>query len=142
MTKQISVFSENKPGKLAQIAGILRDSGINIRAMKLSSSGDFGVVKLLVDKPEECYRKLKEKGISVYIRDIVAIIMNDIPGGLFEIADTLAKNNINIEDSYAYVIEDKKTATLIIETNNTMKLKETLEANNIQYYRDSSFYSN
>ena len=108
--------------------------------MKLSSSGDFGVVKFLVDKPDECYVKLKEKGISVYKRDIVAIILKDEPGGLFDIADKLAKNNINIEDAYAYVIEDKKIAVLIIETNNTEKLKQALDENKIDYYKDPSFY--
>ncbi|HON57769.1 MAG TPA: ACT domain-containing protein, partial [bacterium] len=122
------------------LASLWIRKGLNIRAMKLSSSGDFGVVKFLVDKPDECYVKLKEKGISVYKRDIVAIILKDEPGGLFDIADKLAKNNINIEDAYAYVIEDKKIAVLIIETNNTEKLKQALDENKIDYYKDPSFY--
>ncbi|HPG30134.1 MAG TPA: ACT domain-containing protein [bacterium] len=141
MTKQISVFSENKPGKLAGISKILKDNNINIRAIKISSSGDFGVVKLLVNKPELCYQKLREAGITAYLRDIIGIVIKDEPGGLFEISSILAKYSINIEDSYGFVIEDKKNAVLIIETADGNHLKEILTKEKISYLTGETLYN-
>jgi len=140
MAKQISVFSENKPGRLAYITKILKDNNINIRAIKISSSGDFGVVKLLVNQPDLCFQKLREAGITAYLRDIVGIVIQDQAGGLFDVSSILARYSINIEDSYGFVLEDKKKAVLIIETNDISKLKEILNKENIKYFQDELLY--
>ncbi len=139
MALQISVFLENKPGKLAKLTKILTENKINIRAIKISSSGDFGVVKLLVDKPEDCYNALRNNNVTAYKRDIVGIIIEDKPGGLYEVVSILGENNVNIEDSYGFVIDQKKAA-LIIETFEPEKLHKILDENNIKYYNEKLLY--
>ena len=142
MAKQVSIFSENRPGRLAAITKVLKENNININAIKISSAGDFGVIKALVGNPELCYRKLRENNITAYLRDIIGIVIKDEPGGLFEIAEVLAKNNINIEDSYGYVIADKKKAVLIIETTDEEKVRAILEKEKIGCLDDSELYKN
>ena len=141
MAVQISVFLENRPGKLAKITGILKENQISIRAIKISSSGDFGVVKLLVDKPDLCYTALRSANITAYKRDIIGIVLEDRPGGLYEIAAFLGENGVNIEDSYGFVIGNKGKAALIIETAEPDQLRALLDVNNIKYYDESFLYS-
>lgn len=80
--KQISVFSENKPGRLAAIAGALQDEGINILAFSIAEANGFGVVRALVDLPEAAYKKLNAMGFMVSFTDVIAVKMRDVPGTL------------------------------------------------------------
>jgi len=117
LIKQISVFSENKPGRLAAIARALQDERINILAFSIAEADGFGVVRALVDKPEMAYRKLTSLGFNVAFTDVLAVRMRDIPGGLYEIARILGDGNINIEYSYAY--SGKDAAVLILRVDDT-----------------------
>ncbi|MBQ3620086.1 MAG: ACT domain-containing protein, partial [Methanosarcinaceae archaeon] len=95
--KQISVFSENKPGKLFKIAETLGKANVNIRALMIAESGDFGIVRLIVDKPEDAYDALRNVGFTVSETNVIGIRMDDQPGGLLKIADVLASKNINMD---------------------------------------------
>ncbi|NTV00484.1 MAG: ACT domain-containing protein [Methanoregulaceae archaeon] len=113
--KQISVFSENKPGRLAAIARALQEEQVNILAFSIAEADGFGVVRALVDKPDAAYRKLTDLGFNVAFTDVLAVKMQDIPGGLFEIAKILGDGGINIEYSYAY--SGKEAAVLILRVD-------------------------
>jgi hypothetical protein len=113
--KQISVFSENKPGRLAAIAGALQDEGINILAFSIAEANGFGVVRALVDLPEAAYTKLNAMGFMVSFTDVIAVKMRDVPGGLFEMASVLSEAEINIEYSYAY--SGREAAVLILRVD-------------------------
>jgi hypothetical protein len=113
--KQISVFSENKPGRLAAIARALQEEQVNILAFSIAEADGFGVVRALVDKPDAAYRKLTDLGFNVAFTDVLAVKMRDIPGGLFEIAKILGDGGINIEYSYAY--SGKEAAVLILRVD-------------------------
>ncbi|WAI00571.1 ACT domain-containing protein [Methanogenium organophilum] len=113
--KQISVFSENKPGRLAAIAGALQDEGINILAFSIAEANGFGVVRALVNKPEAAYTKLNAMGFMVSFTDVIAVKMRDVPGGLFEMAAILSEAGINIEYSYAY--SGREAAVLILRVD-------------------------
>lgn len=113
--KQISVFSENKPGRLAAIARALQEEKVNILAFSIAEADGFGVVRALVDKPDAAYRKLTDLGFNVAFTDVLAVKMKDIPGGLYEIAKILGDGGINIEYSYAY--SGKEAAVLIIRVD-------------------------
>ncbi|MFA5395845.1 MAG: ACT domain-containing protein [Methanomicrobiales archaeon] len=113
--KQISVFSENKPGRLAAIAGALQDEGINILAFSIAEANGFGVVRALVDLPEAAYKKLNAMGFMVSFTDVIAVKMRDVPGGLFEMASVLSEAEINIEYSYAY--SGREAAVLILRVD-------------------------
>ena len=113
--KQISVFSENKPGRLAAIAGALQDEGINILAFSIAEANGFGVVRALVDLPEAAFAKLNAMGFMVSFTDVIAVKMRDVPGGLFEMASVLSEADINIEYSYAY--SGREAAVLILRVD-------------------------
>jgi hypothetical protein len=113
--KQISIFSENRPGRLASIAHALGEEKINILAFSIAEANGFGVVRALVDHPEKAYKKLSSLGFNVAFTDVIAVQMHDIPGGLYEIAKVLGDAQINIEYSYAY--SGKDAAVLILRVD-------------------------
>ncbi|MDD1715706.1 MAG: ACT domain-containing protein [Methanolinea sp.] len=117
LIKQISVFSENRPGRLAAIARALQEEKINILAFSIAEANGFGVVRALVDHPEKAHEKLTRLGFNVAFTDVIAVRMRDVPGGLYEIASILGNANINIEYSYAY--SGKDAAVLILRVDNT-----------------------
>lgn len=116
LIKQISVFSENRPGRLAAIAKALEEENINILAFSIAEADGFGVVRTLVDKPKKAYEKLTGLGFNVAFTDVIAVKMRDTPGGLYEIAKMLGDGQINIEYSYAY--SGKEGAVLILRVDN------------------------
>lgn len=115
MVYHISVFLENTPGKLAKITQVLSDNNINLRAMSLANSGEFGVMKLLVDDPDKAFDVLKQNKIAVSKRQIVAVVVDNIPGSFNGLLKTLSDNNINIEDCYGFLLSDNKTAAIVLE---------------------------
>ncbi|MFA7198750.1 MAG: ACT domain-containing protein [Methanoculleus sp.] len=115
IVKQISIFSENRPGRLAAIAGALRDAKINIFAFSIAEADGFGVVRALVDRPEDAHRTLTDLGFRVSFTDVIGIKMRDEPGGLSDIASILGDAEINIE--YAYAYSGKDAAVLILRVD-------------------------
>jgi len=113
--KQISIFSENRPGRLAAVAHALGEEKINILAFSIAEANGFGVIRALVDHPEKAHKKLSSMGYNVAFTDVIAVQMKDQPGGLYEIAKVLGDAEINIEYSYAY--SGKKAAVLILRVD-------------------------
>ncbi|MDD1656454.1 MAG: ACT domain-containing protein [Methanomicrobiales archaeon] len=124
--KQISVFSENKPGRLAAMAKALEEEQVNILAFSIAEAGEFGVVRALVDQPEKAYRKLAGMGFVVSFTEVVGVRMRDEPGGLYEVARILGDAKINIEYSYAY--SGKEMAVLILRVDNTREAIKQIRA--------------
>ncbi|MDD3856752.1 MAG: ACT domain-containing protein [Methanoculleus sp.] len=115
IVKQISIFSENRPGRLAAIAGALREAKINIFAFSIAEADGFGVVRALVDRPEDAHRTLTDLGFRVSFTDVIGVKMRDEPGGLSDIASILGDAGINIE--YAYAYSGKDAAVLILRVD-------------------------
>jgi hypothetical protein len=113
--RQISIFSENRPGRLAAIAGALRDAKINIFAFSIAEADGFGVVRALVDRPEDAYRTLTALGFRVSFTEVIGVKMRDEPGGLSDIASILGNAGINIE--YAYAYSGRDAAVLILRVD-------------------------
>ena len=99
---QISVFLENKEGRLFGAIQILGEKGINIRTLTIAESRDFGVLRIIVDRPEEAREALKAHGFVASITDIVAVEVDDHPGGLAKVLKILEEHRINIEYMYAF----------------------------------------
>jgi len=137
--KQISIFSENKPGRLEKITKVLSDEGVNILAINIASSNGFGVIKFIVDKCELAYQKLKQKGFTVSLNEVLAIEMVDRPGGLFEVARLLSRKRINIENAYVFILESRKRAFLIVEVEDIERAKKLLQQENLKFYREAEF---
>lgn len=115
--KQLSIFMENKPGRMARVAKALGDAGVNIRALTIAEAGDFGVVRMVVDDTDRGYKVLREEGFTVTETDVLAVEIKDSPGGLFEIANTLGENNINVDYAYAFVTAKAERAMLILRVD-------------------------
>jgi len=125
--EQISIFIENKSGRLAEIARILGDSGINIRALSLADTTDFGILRLIVNDREKAKQVLKEKGFTVSKTEVVAVEVPDRPGGLSEILQTLDRETINVEYMYAFVERCGENAVIIFRFDETEKAITTLQ---------------
>ncbi|MGA8178690.1 MAG: ACT domain-containing protein, partial [Desulfobacterales bacterium] len=95
--EQISVFLENKAGRLAEVTGILSEAKVNIRALALADTSDFGVLRLIVDNNEKAVEALKNRGFTVGRTDVLAVEVEDRPGGLHSILDILNGAGINVE---------------------------------------------
>jgi hypothetical protein len=119
--EQISVFIENKSGRLAEIARLLGEAGINIRALSLADTSDFGILRLIVNDREKANHVLKEKGFTVSKTEVVAVEVPDRPGGLSEILQTLDREAINVEYMYAFVERCGENAVIIFRFDETEK---------------------
>lgn len=100
--EQISIFMENKAGRLAQITRVLGDAGVNILALSLADTADFGILRILVNENDGALSALKDSGFTVGKNEVLAVDVPDRPGGLAEFLEVLNVNEINIEYMYAY----------------------------------------
>ena len=112
-TKQVSVFLENKRGRLAEVTKLLTDEGINIRALSLADMTDFGVLRLIVNDRVRCLRVLKDHDFVVQETDVIAVEMEDRPGGLHRILEVLDHESINVEYVYAFFEKSGDSAIVI-----------------------------
>ena len=141
MAHQISVFVENKPGRIERVTEFLMKANVNIRAITVMGTFEYGVIKLLVDKPDVAYEALKAQGISAHKRVIIAILMDDRPGGLNRIAKVFGQKKINIDDAYGFVVEDKKRAVLVIDVGKIQEAVTVLKKEGLTILSDDEIYS-
>ncbi|MBN2015069.1 MAG: ACT domain-containing protein [Candidatus Altiarchaeota archaeon] len=132
MIKQISIFMKNEPGRLLKVTKILADSGIDIRALTVAETADFGILRLIVNEPDKAYRVLKEKEIAVVEHDVLGVEVNDRPGGLARIAEILNNEGINIEYMYAFVTKSHEKAYVVLRLDDLEKGKKILEKKGIR----------
>ncbi len=135
----LSIFAENKPGRLEHITEILAEAKINIRAIKISDLGEFGVVKALVDDPDTAYNQLKEWHVSVSKKPIIAVIVEDQPGGLHRVLKLLSQHNINVEDSYGFVMNQR--GILVIEVADVPEVGQMLENSGLRLLSKEELYA-
>ncbi|MBN2544487.1 MAG: ACT domain-containing protein [Spirochaetes bacterium] len=140
MAKELNVFIDNKPGRLKAITGLLKEKKINLRALTIQVREDFGLIKTIVDKPNEAYMTISDKGFACALKEILAILIDDSPGGLDDILDIFAENNININDSYAFIIDSGNKAVYCVEVVDIEKVKALLEKNGFKLLDDQDLY--
>ncbi len=141
MAHQISVFVENKPGRIERVAEIMAKANVNIRAITVMGTYEYGVMKLLVDKPDVALEALRSQGISANKREIIAVLMDDRPGGLYRVAKVFGQRKINIEDAYGFVIEDKKRAVLVVDVEKIKEAERILQEEGLAILTDEEIYS-
>jgi len=140
MPHQVSVFAENKPGKISRITEVLSRHGINIRAITISDSGDYGIIKLLLDKPQAGNEALQNEGIASTLKDIAAIKIDDSPGGLHRAASVLSREQINVEDAYGFTIREKNLAIFVFQVENVPLTEKILKAEGFEVISDNELY--
>ena len=126
--EQISIFIENKFGRLAEVTRILGDAGVNIRTLSLADTSDFGILRLIVNDTDKAKTALKEKGFTVNKTEVVAVEIPDRPGGLADLLQVLDADGINVEYMYAFVERNVENAVMIFRFDETQKAIATLTA--------------
>jgi hypothetical protein len=142
LIKQISIFVENKKGRMAVIAKIIGDAGVDIRALSVADTTDFGILRLIVDKPDQAVKSLQDAGITVSLTDVIAVGVDDVPGAFSETMQVIADAGINIEYMYAFIsrtagrayvimrLEDPETGAKILKEKG-MPLLDSAEIYNL-----------
>lgn len=138
--KQLSIFVENKPGRLATITNLLKLNDIDIRALSIADTRDFGIMRLIVNDPENAEKVFKDAGCTVSLTNVIAIGIDDKPGGLAGAMDVLYANNISVEYMYAFISKTDNTAYVILRVENNEKALEALKDNNVQILSAEDIY--
>jgi hypothetical protein len=139
--EQISIFIENKSGRLAEVARVLGEKGVNIRALSLADTSDFGILRLLVDNTDVAQTTLKENGFTVNKTEVVAVEVPDDPGGLCNILQVLDDNEINVEYMYAFVERNAGNAVIIFRFDDVDNAIKTLHEKGVSILSGNQLYS-
>lgn len=129
---QISVFLENRAGQLAEITGVLAQKGIDLRAINIAETSDYGVLRLIADKPQAAATTLLEQGFILSMTPVVAVSVPDQPGGLAKVLDVLAKENIDVEYMYSVFGQVNGLAHMVFRVADTDKLISILKGNGLE----------
>ena len=129
--KQISVFVENKSGRLAEITKVLADNSIDIRALSLADTTKFGILRFIVNEPERAEKVLRDADLTVSITDVIAVSVEDQPGGLSYPLGILNDQGINVEYIYAFVGAPHDKAFVILRVDDNERAAAVLSANNV-----------
>lgn len=124
---QLSVFVENKQGRLSEITNILQQNQVDIRALSIADTTHFGILRLIVDKPAQAEAALKEAGFTVSLTPVIAIGVADRPGGLAQALALLREGGISVEYMYAFISRRKGSAFVILRVDNNEKAVELME---------------
>jgi hypothetical protein len=139
--EQISVFLENKTGRLAEVAGILSEAGVNIRALSVADTSDFGVLRLIVNDSQKAKETLRTHGFTVSKTNVVAVEVPDQPGGLYRILSVLNTAGFNVEYMYAFVQQRGDNAVMIFRFEKIDEAVAVLSENGVTVIDGNSLYA-
>ncbi len=140
MAWHLSVFVVNEPGKLEGITRALWEAGLNIRAVSMASTGEFGVVRVLVNDPDRGLEALKKARFTVTRRRILVAQIDDAPGAMHGLLVALAAARINVEDCYGFVIEEGKKAAIVFEVEKFPEAEKAIAGSGIHQVSDAEIY--
>ena len=136
--KQLSVFLEDKIGRLTEMTRILAENDINLSAFNIADAADYGIVRFIVDDPESALKVLKENRFSVNITDVVGMVVPHVPGGLYKALQILSANDITID--YMYAFEMDNSASVIIRSPSNEDVIRVLQENKMSLLKVSDIY--
>lgn len=128
--KLVAVFAENKLGQMARITKVLADAGVNIRWMTIATTETFGVIKFLVDQRDRAFQALKDAGLTASLIDVLAIEIEDKPGAFHELAETLSRHQVNVQNSSGLVANNR--AILLIEVRDPDQARAALSGQGLR----------
>lgn len=141
MVKQISVFVENASGKLAKVTTALAEGGVNIRALSIADTTDFGILRMIVEDPDKTVELLKAKNIMVKSTEVIVVEMDDVPGGLNKALCLLRDKEVMLEYLYAFAGKKNNEAYVIMKTDNEQEAVEALTAGGIRVLTAKEVYA-
>jgi hypothetical protein len=140
MAKQLSVFLENKAGRLARVTRVLGEASINIRALSIADTSDFGILRIIVNDPLRAYTILKEAGFTVSETEVIAVRVQDTPGGLAAVLEQMSEASLNIEYLYAFLGTSEKDALVIFKVEDIKKARVAFKEKGIQFLEEQELY--
>lgn len=140
IVEQISVFIENKEGRLSAIANVLAESKIDVSALSLADTEEYGVLRMIVSNPHKAKEVLSENGIVGKVTDVLAVTIEDKPGGFSKALDVLTQKGISVKYMYASMSHQKGKAIMILSVNDVEKAEEILKTNNLGEVKPSEIY--
>lgn len=140
MAKQISVFLENKAGRLSHVTRVLGDAGINIRALSIADTSDFGILRIIVNDPARAYRILKDASFTVSETEVIAVQVSDTPGGLAAVLEQMSESNLNIEYLYAFLGTAENDALVVFKVEDIDKACTTFKEKGIKFIDEKHLY--
>ena len=140
LIKQISVFLENKAGKLSDVINTIGENGIDIYALSIADTTDYGIIRLIVNDPEKAREVLSEQGMIVKRTEVLGVIIEDKPGGLVNVLDVLTKNDIGIEYIYAFIGKNEKGATVVMKPDMMEEAQKLLSSNGFEIVSGEELY--
>ena len=141
MIKQLSVFVENKAGRMAEITKAIGDAGVDIRALSVADTSDFGILRLIVDKPDAAVETLRGAGLTVSLTDVIAVSIPDVPGAFSQAVKVLSDANMNIEYMYAFIGRSDDRALVILRVEDPQRGAEVLRQNGIALIGSADVYN-
>jgi len=138
--EQLSVFVENQPGKLLEALETLGNANIDMRALSLADTSDFGILRIIVDNPGSAFNALGEAGFLVKTNEVLAVVIGDKPGGLATIVKILSEAGVNIEYTYAFVAHSRDNAYVILRVDNNEAAEKILTSNDIKLLSSKELY--
>lgn len=136
--KQLSVFLEDRSGRLTELTRILAVNDINITALSVAETADYGIVRMVVGRPELAKDVLEKAGFSIGLTDVVCINMPDQPGSLYNILEILTNNSINVD--YMYAFSNNDVALAVIRAADIQRVTEVLDRNSLKLLSQSDIY--
>lgn len=130
--KQISIFLENVSGRLAEVTRILAKSGINLRAMTIADTADFGILRIVADKPDTALKALTDAGFTAKETEVLAVEVEDKPGGLARVMEIFRENKVNIEYLYVSLEKNKEKAVVIFKVEDIKHGIKIVEENKLK----------
>ena len=137
LIKQMSVFVENTTGRLAELTRILAEHGIEIKASTIADTVDFGILRCIVPNPEAATEILKEAGFTASITEVIAVTLEDRPGGLHKVLQILADNDIGVDYIYSTIKSKEDEAVVMIKVEDPKKAMDILTSNGVKLYNMS-----
>lgn len=132
MVKQLSVFIQNRAGKISSIVGSLSNAGVNIRALSIADTADFGILRMLVDDIDTARTTLSNQSCIVSINEVALVPVPDEPGGLSHILDLMSQDGIDIEYMYSLIQRGEDKAYMVLRVSDEKKLLQMLDRNGIE----------
>jgi hypothetical protein len=138
---QLSVFVENKPGRLAAATEAIAAAGIDLRALSIADTADFGVLRVIVDRPEAAREALSARGYAVKVNRVLPVSIDDSPGSLAKTLRVLADAGVDVQYLYAFVAHGKDTAYVILRVEDNAAAASALESAGIAVASDGELYN-
>lgn len=138
--KQLSVFVENKKGRLAEITRVLADNSIDIRALSIADTTDYGILRLIVDDPERANDALKAAGVTFKLTNVIGVAVSDAPGAFAKATQLLSDNGVIIEYAYAFITPVKGQAYIILRVDDNDRACAVLHENGIKLIEQNDIF--